>query len=90
MGCKLERRVWAANACLADSLLQALMRVGVVRLPFDVAELEFTEWREEACVAARAFVCGHEDMALRPAQRDPLGNEMPTSRASALIELFQA
>ena len=60
----------ANNACLADSLLQLLMRHDVVNCPvFDTVSAE-KQWRRDACLAVRAHLCNHTDVTLQPRQRD--------------------
>ena len=60
----------ANNACLADSLLQLLMRHNVISCPeFDTVSSE-KQWRRDACLAVRAHLCNHADVTLQPRQRD--------------------
>ena len=60
----------ANNACLADSLLQLLMRENVINCPvFDTMSSE-KQWRRDACLAVRAHLCNHADVTLQPRQRD--------------------
>ena len=58
------------NACLADYLLQLLMREHVIDTPvFDSAASE-NKWRCNACLAVRAHLCNHTDVNSQPRQRD--------------------
>jgi len=60
----------ANNACLADSMLQLLMRHNVINCPvFDTVSSE-KQWRRDACLVVRAHLCNHVDVALQPRQRD--------------------
>ena len=58
----------AGNNCLTDSLLQGLLHHGVIIKPdINCTELE---WRRRICDEVRLHLCCHEDVRLRPKQRD--------------------
>ena len=60
----------ASNSCLADSLLQLLIWHNVIsKALFDSSSAE-KKWRPDVCLAARAHLCNHEEVALHPRQRD--------------------
>ena len=60
----------ANNSCLADYLLQLLMRQDVISCRvFDSVSSE-KQWRRDACLAVRAHLCNHIDVNLQPRQRD--------------------
>lgn len=59
-----------SNSCLADSLLQLPLWHDVISKPFfDSANAE-NKWRRDGCLAVRAHLCRHEDVALHPRRRD--------------------
>lgn len=71
--------------CLSDSLCQVLQDAGFIEAP----ELESSLARQKFCQSYRTYVCGVEDEALRPRQRDGLGRALPVSEeehARAFLE----
>ena len=58
----------AGNNCLTDSLLKCLLYHGVIITPG--SESRPLKWRRKLCDEVRNYLCGHDDVRLRPKQRD--------------------
>ena len=56
--------------CLVDSLLQFLLQYQILNGPG--AGVSIAMWRHEVCELVRKHLCGHEDVRLRPRQRNDL------------------
>jgi hypothetical protein len=58
----------AGNNCLTDSLLQGLVHQKVIIKP--ESNCRELEWRRKLCDEVRVHLCFHDDVRLRPKQRD--------------------
>ena len=58
----------AGNNCLTNSLLQGLLYHRVIIKPD--SEYRALAWRRRLCDEARLHLCNHDDVRLRPKQRD--------------------
>ena len=58
----------AGNNCLTDSLLQGLVHQKVIIRP--ESNCRELEWRRKLCDEVRVHLCFHDDVRLRPKQRD--------------------
>ena len=58
----------AGNNCLTDSLLQCLVHEQVIIRP--ESHCRELEWRRRLCDEVRVHLCCHDDVRLRPKQRD--------------------
>ena len=56
--------------CLVDSLLQLLLQYQFLNGPG--AGVSMAMWRHEVCELVRKHLCDHEDVRLRPRQRNEL------------------
>ena len=56
--------------CLVDSLLQLSLQYQIMNGPS--AGVSMAMWRHEVCELVRKHLCGHEDVRLRPRQRNEL------------------
>jgi hypothetical protein len=63
--------------CLADSLLQVLLHYKILNGPS--AGVNMARWRHEVCELVRKHLSEHEDVSLRPRQRNELNRVMNVS-----------
>ena len=72
------------NACLADSLLQLLMREHVIDTPVFYSAASQHKWRGNACLAVRAHLCNHTEVNFQPRQLDNYSAVMQGASAEDL------
>ena len=79
----------ASNSYLADSLLQLLIWLNVTSKPLFGSSNTEKKWRRDACLAVRAHLCNHEEVALHPRQRDSTSAiaQDATAEEDALVDL---
>ena len=63
--------------CLVDSLLHLFLNLKFLNGPS--AGVSVAKWRHEICELVRKHLCGHEDVRLRPRQRNDLNAVMSVS-----------